>query len=145
MDAIAYYLGEIGMKVELINTTNGTQDMFQTREYDIGYKGLSAFDISEWYGEYNSANANFKNVFCGDTDFDALLDKYFAATTQEEKDAVLVELQKLEAEKVYKLPMFTLGNNVFINTARIKLPDDITFGNPWWRYDFQFENWEIVK
>ena len=145
MDAIAYYLGEIGMKVELINTTNGTQDLFQTREYDIGYKGLSAFDISEWYGEYNSSNANFKNVFTGDTDFDAQLDKYFAATTQEEKDAVLVELQKLEAEKVYKLPMFTLGNNVFINTARIKLPDDITFGNPWWRYDFQFENWEIVK
>jgi len=145
MDAIAYYLGEIGMKVELINTTNGTQDMFQTREYDIAYKGLSAFDISEWYGEYNSENGNFQSVFTGDTAFDALLDEYFAAQTQEERNDVLKELQKMEAEKVYKLPMFTLGNNVFVNTERVKLPEGIEFGNPWWRFDMHFEEWEIVK
>ena len=49
MEAIAYYLGEVGMKVELTQSSQGTTDLFQTRNYDVGYKGLSAFNISEWY------------------------------------------------------------------------------------------------
>lgn len=143
MDAIVYYLGEVGMKAEYTVTSNGTQDLFQTRNHDIGYKGLSAFDISEWYGEYNSANANFRMVFGGDTAFDEYIDAYAAATTQEEKDAALVELQKVEEEKLYKLPLYTIGNNVFINTDAVKLPEGIVFGNPWYKTNVHFEDWEL--
>ncbi len=144
MEAIAYYLGEVGMKVELIQSSNSTQDLFQTRDYDIGYKGLSAFDISEWYTEYSSANANFRNIFGGDTAFDELINRYAAATADADKEAVLVELGAKEAELVYKLPLFTIGNNMFINTDRVKLPDDIVFGNPWYKTDIRYEEWEIV-
>ncbi len=144
MQAIAYYLGEVGMKVEVIQSSNGTQDLFQTRDYDVGYKGLSAFDISEWYGEYSSSNSNFRNIFGGDTAFDDLIAQYNAATTDAEKDAILAQLGEKEAELSYKLPLFTLGNNMFINTGRVKLPDDIVFGNPWYKTDIGFEAWEIV-
>ena len=144
MEAIAYYLGEVGMKVETIQSSNGTQDLFQTRDYDVGYKGLSAFDISEWYGEYNSTNSNFQNIFGGDTAFDELIAQYAAATTDAEKDSILAALGDVEAELAYKLPLFTLGNNVFVNTGRVQLPDDIVFGNPWYKTDIRYEEWEIV-
>ena len=144
MEAIAYYLGEVGMKVEITQSSNGTQDLFQTRDYDVGYKGLSAFDISEWYGEYSSTNSNFQNIFGGDTAFDDLILEYAAATTDADKQAVLDELGAKEAELAYKLPLFTIGNNMFINTGRVSLPDDIVFGNPWYKTDISYEEWEIV-
>lgn len=143
MDAISYYLGEIGLKTEVVKTSSGTQDLFKTREYDIGYKGLSAFDISEWYGEYSASNANFKNVFNADPAFDGPINEYLAATTQEAKDAALAALQQLEAEKVYKLPMYTIGNNVFINEDHVQLPEGIVFGNPWYKTNIHFEDWEL--
>lgn len=143
MDAISYYLGEIGLKTEVVKTSSGTQDLFKTREYDIGYKGLSAFDISEWYGEYSASNANFKNVFNADPAFDGPINEYLAATTQEAKDAALAALQQLEAEKVYKLPMYTIGNNVFINEDHVRLPEGIVFGNPWYKTNIHFEDWEL--
>ena len=144
MEAIAYYLGEVGMKVEVIQSSNGTQDLFQTRDYDVGYKGLSAFDISEWYGEYSSTNSNFQNIFGGDTAFDDLIAQYAAATSTADKEAILAQLGAKEAELAYKLPLFTLGNNMFVNTSRVQLPADIVFGNPWYKTDIQFEQWEIV-
>ena len=61
MEAIAYYLREVGMTVETIQSQQGTTDLYQTRNYDIGYKGLSAFSIAEWYGEYQSTNAYLTN------------------------------------------------------------------------------------
>ena len=143
MDAIVYYLGEIGMKAEYTVTSNGTQDLFQTRNHDIGYKGLSAFDISEWYGEYNSTNANFRMIFGGDTAFDEAISEYAAATTQEAKDEALKKLQTIEAEKVYKLPFYTIGNNMFINTDHVQLPEGIEFGNPWYKTNIHFEDWEL--
>lgn len=143
MDAISFYLGEIGLKTEVEKADNGTQALFQTRWHDIGYKGLSAFDISEWYGEYSSSNANFRNVFGGDTAFDELNNQYAAATSQEAKNEILRKLQEVEAEKVYKLPMYTIGNNVFVNTDHVKLPEGIQFGNPWYKTNIHFEEWEL--
>lgn len=143
MEAVAYYLGEIGMKVELTQSSQGTQDMFQTRDYDIAYKGLSAFDLSEWYGEYQSGNANFQNIFGGDDSFDALISDLLSSTTQEEKNETLKQLQDLEQEKMYKLPLYTIGNLVYINTDHVKVPEGTTFGNPLYRFDMGFENWEL--
>ena len=34
--------------------------------------------------------------------------------------------------------------NVFINTNCVKLPDGVTFGNPWYLYDMDLANWEII-
>ena len=143
MDAIVYYLGEAGVKAEYTVTSQGTQDLYQTRNYDIGYKGLSAFDVSEWYGEYNSTNSNFRMIFNGDTAFDEYIEQYVSSTSQEEKNAALVELQKMEKEKLYKLPLYTIGNNVFVNTDHVQLPEGMSFGNPWYRTNMHFEDWEL--
>ena len=144
MEAIAYYLREVGMTVETIQSQQGTTDLYQTRNYDIGYKGLSAFSIAEWYGEYQSTNAYFQNIFGGDTQFDELATQIAAEADPAKRSEILKELQTLEQENLYKLPLYTIGNNLFINTASVKLPDGITFGNPWYIHDMDLENWEII-
>lgn len=145
IDAVAYYLGEIGMKVETTMSTQSTTDLFQTRNYDIGYKGLSAFGENEWYGEYRSDNGNFKNIFGGDPSFDALIEKLNAESDLSKRSGILKELQTLESEKLYKLPLFTIKNDIFVNSAKVKIPDGVAFANPWYAYDMDFENWEIIN
>ena len=112
-------------------------------DLSLGHKGLSAFNISEWYGEYGSAHANFRNIFGGDTAFDELITEYAAAASAEEASAVLVKMEEKEQELLYKLPLFTLGNNVFVNTDKVSVPEGTRMGNPWYRTDIGFENWEL--
>lgn len=145
MDTIAYYLGEVGMKVETIQSQQGTTDLFQTRNYDVGYKGLSAFSIAEWYGEYDSTNANFQNIFGGDTQFDELSSAVAAESDPAKRSEILKQLQELEQENLYKLPLYTIGNNIFVNTDHVKLPDGIVFGNPWYISNIHMDQWEIIN
>lgn len=144
MEAVAYYLREIGMKVETVQSQQGTTDLYQVRDYDIGYKGLSAFSIAEWYGEYQSSNAYFQNIFGGDTQFDELATAIAAEGDPAKRSEIMKELQELEQENLYKLPLYTIGNNVFVNTDHVKLPDNVVFGNPWYIHNMNLENWEII-
>lgn len=144
MDTIAYYLGEVGMKVETTQSQQGTTDLFQTRNYDVGYKGLSAFSIAEWYGEYDSTNANFQNIFGGDTRFDELSNAIAAESDPAKSSQILKELQELEQESLFKLPLYTIGNNIFVNTDHVKLPDGVVFGNPWYISNIHMDQWEII-
>lgn len=143
INTVAYYLEQAGMKVETTLSNDGTTDLFTTRDYDIGFKGKSAFSIDEWYTEYMSTDALFGNIFGGDTAFDASLQKLFSATDENARNEALKELQKLEQEKVYKVPMFTLGNYVFTSN-HVKIPDGVEFCNPLYSCDMDFANWELA-
>lgn len=144
MDTLSYYLGEVGLKVESYKSSTGAQDLFYTRNYDLGYKGLSAFNINEWYNEYNSNNLDFRNIFGGDTIFDELTSQLGIVSTDTQQIEILKELQNIEQENLFKLPLFTLKNNIFLS-ERVKIPENVTFGNPWFINDVKFEEWEIVS
>ena len=118
--------------------------MFTVRDYDICYKGLSAFSIAEWYGEYDSTNANFQNIFGGDTRFDELSNAIAAESDPAKSSQILKELQELEQESLFKLPLYTIGNNIFVNTDHVKLPDGVVFGNPWYISNIHMDQWEII-
>lgn len=143
INIVAYYLGQAGLKVETALSNDGTTDLFTTRDYDLGFKGKSAFSIEEWYTEYLSSDALFANIFGGDTTFDELVAELFAATEEEKRNEVLRQLQALEQEKVYKVPVFTVGTYVFVEN-RLKLPQDVKFCNPLYSCDLNFSNWEIA-
>ncbi len=106
-------------------------------------KGLSAFDISEWYIEYSAANANMSSLLGGETEFEALVGRLLMSANKEDETETLQELQALEQTLLYKLPLFTLGQVIYINEERVNLPNGITFGNAWYKYDMDFENWSI--
>ncbi|MGI5976750.1 MAG: ABC transporter substrate-binding protein [Candidatus Limivicinus sp.] len=143
ISAVAYYLEQTGMKVETTLSNDGTTDLFTTREYDIGFKGKSAFSIDEWYTEYLSTDALFANIFGGTDEFDEAVTALFSATNESDRDAALKTLQELEQEKVYKVPMFTLGNYVFLSN-HVSVPENVEFCNPLYSCDIDFANWEMV-
>ena len=98
--------------------------------------------MEEWYAEYISTDALFANIFGGDTSFDAAIAEFSAATTDADKAAALKTLQALEQEKMYKVPVFTVGNYVFVS-SNVAVPEGVTFCNPLYACDVDFENWEL--
>ena len=143
MQAVSYQLDQVGIKNEVTQiTSDATTGLFKTRKYDLGYKGLSSFGYESWYGEYASTNTNFKNITNGDTSFDELTKKLSETSDVKERNAILAELQKLEQEKLLKLNLFTFKNFLYLNTEKVSIPDDVQFGNPFYKFDYKFETWD---
>ena len=143
INTVVYYLEQLGLTVEATLSNDGTTDLFTTREYDMGFKGKSAFNMNEWYTEYLSTDKLFGNIFGGDTAFDDGVAKLLAANDTAARKSALTDLQALEQEKVYKVPMFTVGTYVFTSN-HVKLPSGVTFCNPLYMCDLDFANWELV-
>lgn len=142
MTAIASYWNAIGIQVDVQKFQgDATTELFTIKDYDLALKGLSAFGYEEWYGEYASTNANFKNIFGGDTAFDEKINELNAASNPEDRAAILSDLQKLEQDNLWKLPVFTMQNVFYVNEDRVETAGE--FGNPWFNYDMKFEDWKL--
>lgn len=142
INTVVHYLEQAGLTVEATLSNDGTTDLFTTRDYDIGFKGKSAFSMKEWYTEYMSGDALFGNIFGGDTEFDELIAQLSAATDEKESNEILKKLQDLEQEKVYKVPAFTVGTYVY-TSKNVTIPDGVEFCNTLYSCDLDFENWEV--
>lgn len=139
---VVYYLEQAGLKVEATLSNDGTTDLFTTRNYDIGFKGYSASRLDEWYSEYLSTSATFSNIFGGNDLFDAPIAALNAATTNEARDAALKTLQELEQANMWKVPLFTLSNYVFVSD-NVVLPSGVSFCNPLYVCDVDYANWTL--
>lgn len=143
MQAVSYQLTQVGIKNEVTQiTSDATTGLFKTRKYDLAYKGLSSFGYESWYGEYASTNTNFKNITNGDTSFDDLTKKLSETSDVKERTAILADLQKLEQEKLLKLNLFTFKNFLYLNTEKVSIPENVQFGNPFYKFDYKFETWD---
>lgn len=146
MSVVAQYLQAVGFKVELI-ASSYLDDPVNFDEYDVVLKGLSAFDITEWYGEYHSSHDLYKNFFgisITEPVFNELIDNLNATITEEDRLVALEDLQKEAYQNLYKYPIFMMGYKAYTNESRLTLPDDVTLGNPRYKYDNAFEEW-ILK
>ncbi|MFI3211815.1 MAG: ABC transporter substrate-binding protein [Eubacteriales bacterium] len=144
MEAVAEDLEAVGFNVELCFLSTSTE-LYEDREYDLLLKGLSAFDISEWYFEYTNENANLSRLLGGNTEFNSLVKELSTTIDADTEDTLLQELQTMELDAMYKLPLFTLSQVLYINEDRVNLPNNCTFGNTWYKYDVDFEYWSIKK
>ena len=71
------------------------------------------------------------------------MNKKLAETSDvKERNTILAELQKLEQEKLLKLNLFTFKNFLYLNTEKVSIPDDVQFGNPFYKFDYKFETWD---
>lgn len=142
INTAVYYLEQAGFTVEATLSNDGTTDLFTTRDYDVGFKGLSAFSMTEWYSEYLSSSATFSNIFGGEDTFDDAVAALNTASTTAERTAALKTLQEMEQEYVYKVPFFTIGNYVFVSN-NVNLPAGVEFCNPLYINDIDYANWTI--
>ena len=143
MEAIAYSWEAIGVKVDVAKFQGASsEELFVIRDYDFSLKALSAFAYDEYYGEYLSSNANFSKILGGDDRFDALVASLGATDDPAERKEIFRQLQALEQELLYKLPIAVFGNYIYINTDKIDLGDTV-FGNPYYNYQNNFANWTV--
>ena len=68
-------------------------------------------------------------------------DEYLAGLSN--KGTVKRAYKDLEQEKLYKVPLFTVGNYVF-TSSNVKIPEGATFCNPLYSCDLDFANWEMA-
>lgn len=143
MEAIAYSWEAIGVKVDVAKFQgSSSEELFVIRDYDFSLKALSAFAYEEYYGEYLSTNANFSKILGRADDFDALVAKLSATDDVVERAGILRELQVLEQELLYKMPLAVFGNYIYVNTDKIDLGGTV-FGNPYYNYQNNFAAWTV--
>lgn len=145
MAQVAKCFEEIGLKVEIFRAHNGASDLYEKREYDIFLKGLAAFTVDEWYTEYTSTNPYLSHLFGDVSEFDNLVSTLHKEFDEQKRSEIFEELVTLEQERLYKLPLFILDQAVYVNTNRLSIPSDTTFGNTWYMYDLKYEDWSVKK
>lgn len=143
LERVAQYLNAVGLKVDLLKS-NGSEDLYELCQYDIMLKGLSSFNTEDWYNEYLSTSLVMHNFF-KTTQFDDLVNKFNSVSSDSEYESTLKELVSLEQDLLYKLPLFTLHQAVYINTSRLQVPADIVFGNTRYMNNLRIDEWQIKR
>ena len=143
MEAIAFAWGDLGVNVDVAKFQgSSSEELFNIRDYDFSLKAQSAFAVDEYYGEYVSTNTNFAKILGASTVFDELVGKLNMTEDATERKSILKDLQALEQEYLYKMPLAVFGQNIYINTAKVDIGDTV-FGNPLYNYDNQFASWKL--
>lgn len=149
MDAICSYLGEVGMKAEwYLMTGNITAQLYETRDYDFVYAGLSAMTVEEAYNPFHSVTlqsaAMGKVLPQGQTDMNGLIEQLWVTSEPAAREELLKQMQVVESEKMlWFLPMFSLKNLQVFNTARVNVPEQLVLSNEWSNYERYLDEWTL--
>ena len=139
LSAVAQQLEDLGMKVEFLPWTgDATTELWTNRNYELALKGLSAFNVGEWFAEYSNP-ATFEKLLGAQPAYAALNSKLLQATTLRDTGKILADLQKLEQQDLYKLPMHLLKQVVFISKNISGTPTK--WGNPLYVYQNNIASW----
>ena len=143
LEEIAACWNAVGIKTEIVPTNETMTDKIwkDTDWYDVGLKNLSAIDYSEWYYEYSSENQLW-SVILNRTEFDDLTKALDTTSMAKEKNQLYKELQKLERELVYKIPVCIIPQYVIYNKEHVEIPE-IDFPNMWFYFDCSIADWEM--
>lgn len=142
LERVQSYLEDIGLTVRLVQSSSA--NLYNGREYDMFLKALSAFNTQDWYSEYLSSNTNL-NAVMGTDEFDELVENLSASSDVPHMLEILGDLVELEQDLMYKIPLFSLSDSVYINSNRVSVPADMSFGNTRYRSDHRIDEWFIKK
>lgn len=146
LEEIAECWREIGIKVELIPIeSDSTNKLFVEADwYDIALKNLSAVDYTEWYFEYSSENQLWSEILKERREFDSLIGSINHSSYANELKMLYSEIQKMEIEMVYKIPIAIVPQYVIYNRENLHIPE-MEFPNLWYYYDLHMADWSIIK
>lgn len=137
-------LESLGLTVEVERAIGGNVGMYTTREYDILLKGYSAQGPAEWFTEYLTSSTNVNNLL-GTEEFDDLVLQLEGASSVEAYERVWAEMQELDRNTMYRIPIVTTTDCAYINGNRISVPSDMVFGNTRYRSDLRMDEWFVKK
>jgi len=141
LTAVAQQLTDLGMKVEFLPFQgDATTELWTNKNYEIALKGLSAFNVGEWYGEYSNP-ATFEKLLGAQPAFAALNSQLLQATSLRDTGKVLKQLQDLEQANMYKLPIHLLQQTVYVSKRISGTP--AKWGNPLYVYQNNITSWSV--
>jgi peptide/nickel transport system substrate-binding protein len=133
----------LGIKVEVLKFQgDATTELYTTRQYDLALKGLSAFNVSEWYSEYSNT-ATFEKIIGAQPKFAELNAQLSQAGSRRDTQNALMALQALEQQTMLKFPIHSLKQYVFVS-SRISTAN-LKWGNPLYIYNNNFANWTVTN
>ena len=146
LEEVAAAWNAIGVKTEIIGIgSNETNKLWVDAEwYDVGLKNLSAVDYSEWYYEYSSDNQMWSVVLKNRPVFNVLITALDGTKWAYERAMLYKEIQEMEAEQVFKIPIAIVPQHIIYNSKNLSIPD-ITFPNFFYHYDLEMSQWELKK
>lgn len=144
IDAVVYYLSELGIQARPILSQNIAADVYEVRDWDMCYCGLASFSNLNWYNEYIDEVYMGKLMSQANTEFAALMEELTSAFDADVANDIYRQLQELEVETRYKFPVCTLNYQGYFSN-RIQLPEGVEFGNVSYHYDIDFANWDIAE
>ena len=146
LEEIAECWRELGIKVEIIPIeSDSTNKLFVEADwYDIALKNLSAVDYTEWYFEYSSENQLWSEILHERKEFDSLISSINHSSYANELARLYSEIQKMENELVYKIPIAIVPQYVIYNKQQLYIPE-MEFPNLWYYYDLDLADWSIIK
>ena len=146
LERIAACWEKIGISVEIIPIEkDSTNKLFVDADwYDIALKNLSAVDYTEWYFEYSDENQLWSAILQNRNEFHDLIQKINHSAFANELQSLYSEIQMLENELVYKIPLAIVPQYVIYNKQHIRIPE-MTFPNLWYYYDLDMADWSIIK
>lgn len=147
----SYFLSEVQKSLNNIGLVTKTihvqteEEIYIDRKYDLLYTTLTAFNHHTWYSEYNISRETHNKLISMTDELGELYDMLCTSETNTQEAEYYKILQELEQENLYKIPMFLLNQVVYTNDKKLDLPEDIKFGNSWYRYDIKIKDWAIKK
>lgn len=142
LNRIKGYLEEIGFTV-IIKQLSGSVAISETREYDFYLKAYSANNTIDWYYEYLSSNL-LTNAM-GTDEFDDLITALGSSSSVSDYNSILSQIQALDEATMYKIPLVSTKDAVYIDASRVYVPEDMVFGNIRCRSALRLDEWYIKK
>ena len=144
LEEVADYWKELGIKVEIrpVKSNDINKLWVDTDWYDVGLKNLAAVDYNEWYFEYASSNQLWSTILNNRREFDVLIAAMSSAKWAYERAVFYEEIQQLEVEHVFKIPLTIIPQYVIYNKERLHIPE-MQFPNMWYYFDLNIEQWEM--
>ncbi len=136
-------LEDAGFIVEHVKEAS-TRDLVMQRNFDIMLKDIIVLQPRDWHLELASDH-QYSRIYGTSGAFDELI----AEASTEQDPAKQVELSLamnlIGAKELRRYPILSVNQAMFVNTQRIKLPEDFKFGNPWYVLDINFEECGIAR
>lgn len=143
LDSVKTSLENVGFIINLYQVS-GIVSMYEQPAYDLLLKGYSSNHIYNWFSEYHS-NTSFLTNILNINNFDLLYDNLLASSSSSEYNKTLQELQALDMNTIYKIPLYRKLDFVYINNERLSVPENMVFGNLRYRSDLNLAQWSIKK
>lgn len=150
-EAAVYYLNEAGFDFELVFITgDAVQGIYETKDYDLCYAGLSAMGPEEAYGAFCNLDQTMlmgkvRPILHGDDNkFEGLYNELLITTDADRRTELLKELQKAEADYLWDLPLVAVSYCHIVRNDLLHV-GTMQNGNAWFNYDRDVETWTLLK